>query len=134
MAQINSEEDLNAIEWAMDKYIAAHKSRKVSDMARIRFIKSNVFFDKGWLEVAQEDWQLGKPMQIKIVRSQDSLNEERDYWHTQAEKDFTEKNYKKLHETLKWISEFQDEYPEMPKVLTPDLQIKIDNFLTQQEA
>lgn len=134
MAQINSEEDLEALETALDKYIAAHKARKVSDMARIRFMKSNVFFDNGWQIVAQDDWQLGKPQEIKIVKSREALNEESDYFKHQALKELTDKNYKKLQETVKWISEFQADYPEMPKVLSPDLQIKIDSFLTQQEA
>lgn len=136
MAQIKNADDLAEFERVYEKYLNAHKARKLSDMSRVRWMKSTEFFDGGWLKVADPDWLLGKkePTEFKIVKSAEEIQKEKVFWIEQARKAFDKQDPKFMVEILEDIQDFLREFPSVATVLPSDLKIQIDTFLTQQEA
>lgn len=134
MGQIRTAEDYAEFERVLEKYVSAHKTRKVADMARIRWMKAHEYFDDGWLKVADPNWSLGKKQMIKIYKSPEAIQEDREYWLAQVIKDLEAKDRKRLEEALESILEIEEEQPGSPKILTHELKDRIDNFLNQKEA
>ena len=134
MEQIQTDADHEEFLGVFEKYLSAHKARKISDMKRIRWLTAHEYLDGGWRKIGEPDWALGKKPLIRIVKSQDSIREEKQFWLEEAIQALGAKNKNKIISVQEDILEFQGENPGMPKVLTFELQRQIDNFLTQQEA
>lgn len=134
MDQIKNLEDYAEFERVLEKYISAHKARKLGDLKRIRWMKAADYFDRGWLKVADPEWALGgREVIFKIPKSPDVLDDESCYWRGLAWEAVEKKEVEKLKSIQDDILEFQGENPDMPKVLTPEFQNKVDNILGQKE-
>ncbi len=132
MEQIVSDDDLAEFDRVFEKYISAHKARKVRDMKRIRWMKSTEFFDTGWKVIADDDWMLGKPQDIETVKSPEALQEESDNYRDQLFMDMAF-NPSRVLEDLEYISEFEIDNPDRPKVVPEYLQSKVNDFLKGQK-
>lgn len=64
-----------------------------------------------------------------ILKSEDTLRLESKDLMELIQKDLNNQDSKRLQEDLVLISDWETDYPEMPKVLSPELQIKINELL-----